>query len=160
MIYSKYVWSLPDRPITNPKRNELRITKGLVYKVEVQFPCGSAGLMGVAIFDGAFSVWPSNIGQFFRGDDVVISFEDLYLKEQPPYHFDIYIYNSDTIHSHGASVRVGLVSKEAYQARFLPNKSWEYFADMLSKLEQERAEQAAIQKAKIIETPFEWLAKD
>lgn len=149
--------TFPNRSLTNLARSQLRITKGLVYKVEVQFPYGSAGLSGIAIFDGAFSVWPSNIGEFFTGDNVVISFEDLYLKEQPPYHFDIYAYNLDDTHKHKVFVRVGLVSKEAYQARFLPHKTWDYFADMLKALEDKKQEQAILQREKIIETPFSWL---
>lgn len=135
----------------------LHITRGLVFKIEFYFPCGSAGLMGVAVFEGSYCIWPSNIGHFITGDDLLISFDDLYLKEQPPYQFEIYIYNLDDTYNHALDVRIGLVSKEAYQARFLPNKSWEYFAAMLSELEQEKAKQVAIQKAKLIETPFEWL---
>ena len=160
MIYSKHIVTPADTKLTALKSTVLRITKGLVFKVEFYFPCGSAGLMGVAVFDGAFSVWPSNIGEFITGDDLLISFDDLYLKEQAPYQFNIYTYNLDTVHNHALDIRIGFVSKEAYQARFLPNKSWEYFAGMLSELEQQRAEFAAIQKAKILETPFEWLAKE
>lgn len=157
MIYSKHIIT-PLNPVENViVKNSLRITKGLVFKVEIYFPCGSAGLLGVSIFDSAFSIWPSNIGEFFTGDDILISFDDLYLKEQPPFKFDIYTYNNDTANDHVLDVRIGLVSKEAYQARFLPNKSWDYFARMLREIEQEQAEQAAIQRAKIIETPFDWL---
>lgn len=157
MIYSKIISVPISRPLTNPGKCSFRITKGLIYKIELQFPCGSAGLMGVAIFDSAYSVWPSNIGEFFTGDDIVISFDDLYLKEQPPYHFDIYAYNLDDTYKHRFSVRIGLVSKEAYQARFLPNKSWEYFADMLKGLEREKEIRAIAQRTKIIEAPFEWI---
>lgn len=138
-------------------RTPLLVTKGLVYKVELYFPRGSAGLLGVAIFDGFFSVWPSNAGEFFTGDDELISFDDLYLKEAAPFQLDIYTYNYDDTYPHSVDVRVGLVSKEAYQARFLPSIAWGDFAEMMSRLLAEQAEKQAVQKEKIAEGDFKWL---
>jgi len=157
MIYSVEIETLKGGSKTKLKRTPLVITKGLVYKVEFYFPSGSAGLMGVALFDGNYSVWPSTIGQFFIGDDVLIGFDDMYLKESKPFVFDIYTYNLDTEYNHSLSVRVGLVSKEVYLARFLPTVTYKFFAEMLSKVQVEQQQSAAIQKEAILQTPFEWL---
>jgi len=157
VIYSKHV-STPKLPEgLKYKRTPLLITRGLVYKAELYFPRGSAGLMGVAIFDGCYSIWPSNIGEFFTGDEEVISFDDLYLKDAAPFQFDIWTYNLDEGHDHIVDVRVGLVSKEAYQARFLPAVAWGQFAKMMSRLLAEQVEKAAVQKEVIAEKAFQWL---
>ena len=157
MIYSKHI-SKAKHPTEPPyQRTPLRVTKGLIYKVELFFPRGSAGLMGAAIFDGGFAVWPSNVGEFFTGDDELISFDDLYLKEAAPYQLDIYTYNNDDTHSHAVDVRIGLVSKEAYQARFLPSIAWGEFAEMMSKLLSEQAEKAVKQAEIMAGKPFEWI---
>lgn len=157
MIYSKRIWTEKSTNKATYKYTTLSITKGLIYKVEFYFPCGSAGLLAVAVFDSAYCVWPSNIGEWITGDDLLISFDDLYLKEQPPFEFTIVTANHDTAYKHQVAVRIGLVSKEIYQARFLPNKSWDYFANMLKELEREKETRLIAQRAAILETPFSWL---
>ena len=159
MIYSANITSAANNVYTksSPKRTVLSVTKGLVYKVELDFPSGSAGLMGVAIADGGFQVWPSNIGNWFTGDNISIDFEDTYLKESAPYQFNIYTYNEDTVYPHLVNVRIGLVSKDIFMARFLPHLSYKYYADMLRQLESEQKQAAEVQKQEITETPFPWL---
>lgn len=159
MIYSAGITTLKKPDWGKIKHTVLSVTKGLVYKVEFYFPSGSSGLMGVAVFDGLFQCWPSTVGEFFAGDDTVISFDDLYLKEAAPYQFDIYTYNDDDAHDHLVAVRLGLVSKEVFLARFLPTKGYDYLMELIAKLAAEQAEQAALQKELIAETPFEWLLR-
>lgn len=157
MIYLAEIQTLADRKKTNLLRTSLRVTKGLVYRIEICFPAGSAGLMGVAIFDGSYGLWPSTVGGFFVGDGNTISFEDLYLKQAAPFIFDIYTYNLDTANPHNVQVRIGQVSKEVYIARFLPTVSNKLFADMLKQIQQEQVKEAELQRQKLLETPFEWL---
>lgn len=158
MIYSANITTLKLGDETLPKRTTLRVTKGLVYKVEVDFPPGSAGLMGVAIYDGGYQVWPSNIGQWFTGDNTKLSFDDVYLKESAPYQFIISTYNNDTAYPHLVIIRIGLVSKKVFMARFLPSLSYELFEEMLARLQVEQTGLIAEQRQAVIETPFPWLA--
>jgi len=159
VIYNANITTLANRAKTNLKRTVLNVTRGLVYRVEFSFPSGSAGLMGVAVFDGLFQLWPSTVGEFFASDGETIAFDDMYLKEAAPYQLDIYTYNEDDTYPHSVSVRIGLVSKEVFLARFMPTKGYDYLADLTRKMEAERAELAAVQRELIAETPYEWLAK-
>lgn len=159
MIYAANIKTEHPRAKTNLKHTVLRVTRGLVYKVEFYFPPGSSGLMGVAVFDGLFQLWPSNIGEFFRGSDISIDFDDLYLKEAAPYQFDIYTYNLDDAYDHTVDVRIGLVSKDVFMARFLPTKGYDYLMEMTAKLQVEQASRAAAQAELTRETPYEWLLR-
>lgn len=159
MIYTANITTPSNTAQTDLKHTVLHVTTGLVYKVEVYFPPGSAGLMGVAIFDGLFQVWPSTVGVFFIGDNLLISYDDLYLKEAAPYQFDIYTYNEDTVYDHLAIVKLGLVSKEVFRARFLPYEAYDYFTRLLEQISEEKAAAAANQKEQLAETPFDWLLK-
>ena len=141
------------------KHTVLKVTKGLVYKVDFYFPSGPSGLVGVKVFDGAFQVWPSTIGEWFASDNETIRFDDMYLKESAPYQFDIYTYNNDVAYDHTMMVRVGLVSKEVFLARFMPTRGYDYLVELTRRLEAEQAERAAAQKEVVTETPYEWLAK-
>lgn len=142
---------------SSPKRTILKVTSGLVYKVEIDFPPGSAGLMGVCIFDGGYQVWPSSLGEWFTGDDIQIIFDDTYLKESAPYQFDVFTYNDDTEHGHLLNLRIGFVSRDIFMARFLPHLTYKYFEETLRTLFTEQTALAAEQKQSIITSPFPWL---
>lgn len=157
MIYTANISTPKDTAQASLKRTVMTVTKGLVYKVEFYFPSGSAGLMGVAVFDGLFQVWPSTVGEFFIGEDQVISFDDLYLKESAPYTLQCYTYNIDDTHDHFVSVRIGLVSKDVFLARFMPTKGHDYLADLLAKMSEEKAVRARVQKEIMPMTPAQWL---
>ncbi|KKM97802.1 hypothetical protein LCGC14_1164350 [marine sediment metagenome] len=159
MIYTANITTPANTSIVSPKLTRMHVTKGLVYKVEFYFPSGSAGLMGVAVFDGQYQVWPSSVGEFFVGEDQMISFEDLYLKEIAPFELQCYTYNVDDTYEHFVSVRIGLVSKEVFQARYLPSKSAEVFKQVLAQMQIERQELARWQRARLPETPFKWMLK-
>lgn len=126
MIYTANITTAKNTAKTSLKKTKMRVTKGLVYKVEFYFPTGSAGLMGVAVFDGLYQVWPSTVGEFFIGEDQIISFDDMYMKERAPFELQCYSYNADTEHEHFVSVRIGLVSSEVFLARFMPTRGNDY----------------------------------
>lgn len=154
MIYSASITTLKS-PATPPlMKTIMKVTKGLVYKVEFYFPPGSAGMMGVAVFDGLFQVWPSSVGDFFTGDDVLISFDDLYLKNAAPFQFDVYTYNEDDVFPHEVHVRLGLVSNEVYMARFMPTRRWQHFVELRKQMQKDRDVQAQEQRIKLRESTF------
>lgn len=155
MIYTANITTPKDTAQTALKKTTIHVTKGLVYKVEFYFPSGSAGLMGVAVFDGLFQVWPSNVGEFFIGEDQLIAFDDLYLKEAAPFEFQCYSYNTDDTYEHFVSVRLGLVSSEVFLARFLPTKGHEYMVKLRRRMIQERTELARLQMEKRVGRPLE-----
>ncbi|KKL15111.1 hypothetical protein LCGC14_2508870 [marine sediment metagenome] len=157
MIYSANITTPINTANSSPKKTVIHVTKGLVYKVEFYFPSGSAGLMGIAVFDGLYQVWPSSVGEFFIGENHIISFDDMFLKESAPYEFQCYTYNTDDTYAHGVSVRIGLVSKEVFQARYLPSKSSEVFIAVLAQMAVEREELAKWQMRMLPETPFQWM---
>ena len=160
MIYSKEITTEASTPKSSLKRTVIKVTKGIVYKVEFYFPYGSEGKMGVAVLDGLFQVWPSNVGAFFTGSDINISFEDLYMKSAAPFEFQCYTYNTDDIFDHIVAVRIGLVSNEIYMARFLPNKTYEYFTKLLEDLETEKEIKKKKQRRTLGQTVFRLLRKE
>jgi len=159
MIYTANITTPKDTAKTSLKKTIINVTKGLVYKVEFFFPAGSAGLMGVAVFDGLFQVWPSTVGEFFVSDDETIRFDDLFLKEAAPFELQCYTYNEDDTYEHMVGVRIGLVSSEVFMARFLPTKGRAYFEKLRSRMISERGERTADQRAMLAAGAPEWLIK-
>lgn len=159
MIYSASITTAKDTGVDELKKTIVKVTKGLVYKVEFFFPSGSAGLMGVAVFDGLYQVWPSNVGEFFVGEEQVIAFEDMYLMESAPYEFQCYTYNLDDTHGHFVAVRIGLVSSEVFLARFMPTKGHDYLVKLRKKMMEERVEHARLQTEARTEQKLESLPR-
>ncbi len=157
MIYSLNI-NTPEN-ITYEKRQLKRmyVTKGLVYQVEVFFPAGSHGLLHCFIMDGGFQCWPSNPGETFSGNDILITFGDTYIKQSEPFIFDIYTYNLDDTFDHSLSVRIGLVSADVFIARFLPTVAYDLLAGKLKELEAEQlAEQETIFNESM-KQPLSWI---
>jgi len=160
MIYIANITTKINTYKTSLKKTTMHVTSGLVFKVEFYFPAGSAGLMGVAVFDGLYQVWPSTVGKFFTGEDQLIDFDDMYLKEAAPFEFQCYTFNEDDKHPHFVSVRIGLVSSDVFLARFMPSRAPEDFVKMRGRMLKAKDERAALQLQQMPQTPFKWMLKD
>ena len=156
MIYSTYISTPITEYETLPKQTVLKVTNGLVYKVEVDFPPGPRGTLKVQIFDGGHQLWPSTPGESFMADGYCISFDDTFLKLVAPFQFDIYTWNTAEDYDHGVTVRIGMVSSELYMARFLPTFGYKELRKVIA---EETALQEEARKA-IIETPFSWITEE
>lgn len=156
MIYTANITTPSGTAKSDPKRTMINVTKGLIYRVEFFFPKGPSGLVGVAVLDGLFQCWPSSTGEFFISDNETIGFDDLLIKETAPYEFTVLTYNEDETFDHFVAVRIGLLSKEVYMARFMPTKSHEYLAELLLRLATERKELEMLQRELISDAPLEW----
>ena len=148
MIYSYDIITPVGVTQAAPLRTRLKVTKGLVYRVEIEFPPGPLSLLHVAIFDGGFQLWPTNPDYDFHGDNGFISFEETYLKSNYPYEFIAQTWNEDETWDHTITIRLGMVSEEVYMARFLPTVSYDKMLEVLAQLE---AKQEAERKAIIAE---------
>ena len=153
MIFTADITTEVGRDFDNPLKTLLKITTGLIYKVEVEFPTGPCGLLYTSCFDGLHSVWPSSDNVWFHSDGMTIGFDDLYLKTQPPFELQIFTVNIDDTYPHWCQWRVGLVSQEVFMARFLPTYEYEYFKKMLQEMAEEERERVEAS----LEAPFSWL---
>lgn len=120
-----------------PKREEIRLVKGLIYQIEIFFPPGCAGLVGLCIKDALHQVWPSKANTWFYSDDETISFDETYEIDNEPASFQIIGYNEDTVWEHTMQIRLGIVDKEIYKARYLPHLAYS-IAKETDRLEEER----------------------
>jgi hypothetical protein len=153
MIYTKTVNTPANTPQASPVSSRMKLTKGFIYKVEFDFPPGSGGLHHLIILDGGFQVWPSTIGEDFHPDGYCISFDDSYLMAVDPFELVAYTWSPGTSYAHEVQVRIGLVTEEIYQARFLPSVALDLWQAMLKK--QQAVQET--QKQYIIQNPFPWL---
>lgn len=152
MIYAYDITTEITDTEDSPKWTRLKVTKGLVYQVEIEFPPGPLGLLHVSIFDAGHQVWPSNPDFDFHGDNGMIVFPDTYLKMVEPYEFMARTWNEDDTYQHQIHIRIGMASNEVFMARYLPSISFE---KMLEVMKQVQSEQEAEREA-IMAAPLPW----
>lgn len=148
MVYSKTISTPPLTVETSPLITRLKVLRGLIYKVDFYFPPGSSGLLHCYVKDGNYQVYPTNYPDSFFGDNVTVSFEDLYEIVSEGRALDIVTWNEDSEFAHILQFRIGVVSKDEYKARWLPAAQEGIIDSLLSKVS---AEQAATRQSQLKE---------
>ena len=143
MIYSTRITTTAGKSKTTHTRTPLKINKGLIWLLEVDFPPGCVGLVHVMIYDGKYQLLPASPGITLAGNAQLLRYEDLYLKESAPYELSIITWNEDDLYDHTIQVRIGMASTRLYMARYLPAIGWE---DFTKKLDKARAIEEKLKK--------------
>ncbi len=154
MIYTTSISIPANTAITAPVKEILRVTQGVVYQLDMEFPAGCAGLSKLYIKQGSNQVWPSPPDKTFASNDFTISFPETYLLSEPPFQFEIYGYNEDEQWPHTLKVMIGLVSQKIFMARFLPSVQVEIWSEMLAEMEAEKERV----RQEILEQPFDFVS--
>ena len=152
MIYAYDITTVANTTQSSPKRTTLKVTKGLVYQVEVEFPPGPLGYCHVSIHDGGYQIWPSNSEFDFHGDNGYITFPDTYLKLVAPFEFTAVTWNEDDTWPHTIHIRLGMVSDEVFMARFLPSLSFDKMLTVLDEAQKRQEEQ----REAVLANPLPW----
>lgn len=134
MDFTKTITASSGGSADSPSKEKLPVTKGIMYYKEIYFPPGSSGLLHVRVTHGGFPIFPSSIGETLIGDNIAFSYDDLYMVETEPFSFTVVYYNLDEQWDHLFRVSFGVVSKEIYQARFLPTLQADAFERVYEKI--------------------------
>lgn len=94
---------------TSPTEVLARLTKGAITHVAVQIPLGVKALTGAQIRRGDHQVWPQNPAGFFKGDDVIIEWDEDYLLEDEPLTLRLRVWNDDDSYAHTITFRFALL---------------------------------------------------
>jgi len=151
MIYTKTITAGSGGSAAVPLDTDLPVTDGLIYQFELYFPPGSSGLLYVRVADGSFPVWPSEPGEWFYGDNTLITFPDRYYIRAPNHNFKVWYYNLDDTYDHKFTVRIGQVSSELFISSFIPGFGEKSFEDVIGQMVADQAAIAGGRQEKIDE---------
>lgn len=141
MIYSTSITTAAKGTEKNATRTTIKITKGLIWLMEIDFPAGCVGLVHAQLFDGKYQLLPASPGKNLSGDGQLLRYDDSYLKEAAPFELTLVSWNEDELWTHNIQVRIGVASSRLFMARYLPSVGWEDFA---KEMEKARAGQRAL----------------
>ena len=134
MIYSSSITTTADTAEKSIPDVVLKITSGLIWLMEVDFPPGCCGLLHVQIFDGSYQVLPATPGESLHGDSVTMRFDDLYFKQAAPFELKIRTWNEDDTWPHVTQVRIGVAASRAEMSRYMPAFAWEDFEKLMAEM--------------------------
>jgi len=133
MIFQDRFWVAPNTSDSNPLRRRIKVSPGIIHKVEVRIPGGHQGLTGVRILHGEVLIFPSRSGAktigsvspgtdtrgeapvhpelWFSGDDEKIEFNDYYDITKDPLALTIEAFNKDEEKDHEFIVRIYILEE-------------------------------------------------
>ncbi len=120
MIYGGVVSTPANTTAAAPLVTAFPVTEGIVYHMKVIFPPGPSGLLHVQIFDAAYQMFPTALGQSFVGDNSLFQFDVLYAKKADPFLFTMKTWNLDDTYAHEVAVWLSMETADEFKARYLP----------------------------------------
>jgi hypothetical protein len=93
----------------SPKEDDVKLTHGVIHRVEIGFPSGCRGLAHVQIRHGLHQVWPTNPDGDFRADRYTIPINDYYQLLEEPYILTLVGWNLDDTYDHTLEMRFGIL---------------------------------------------------
>jgi len=121
VIYGGVISTPANTAEASPQDTEVSVAEGIVYHLKVIFPPGPSGLLRVQILDATYLMFPTTLGQSFRGDNLRLDFDVMYAKTAAPFLFIIRTWNLDDTYDHEVQVSLCMESAEEYKARYLPS---------------------------------------
>lgn len=94
----------------SPEQQDIKLTHGVIHRIEVGFPRGCAGLAHLQIKRGLHQVWPTNPQGSFNTDGYIIPINEFYQLVTEPYILTLVGWNLDDTYPHTLEVRFGILS--------------------------------------------------
>lgn len=109
MIYNTEITEGSGGSSASPTATALKLSAGVIHQVEIDFPPGCAGLVGVKIYKGGDLIFP--IDGWLKADGQLLRFKE-YTIIKPGYtHFRILTYNEDDTYDHTIQVRFAILKE-------------------------------------------------
>jgi len=97
---------------TTPIERRMRLTKGVIHRVEVDFPVGTRALVHVQIFRGGHQIFPTNPDGDMKTDGQVIAWDEHEELDDEPLELVAKGWSTANTYDYDIAIRIGLLSKE------------------------------------------------
>ena len=109
MFYS-YDLTIPaDTAAASPAQSDVEVPRGLVHRVEIQFPPGCRGLVHVRVLHALYQVWPTNPDGDFATDGFVIGWNESWELVDEPEVLRLEGWSPGTAFPHTITFRFGVL---------------------------------------------------
>jgi len=98
-------------PKTNPATFTLKLRRGCLYKIEIMFPPGCHGLVGVRFYYGDILLYPENPKEWIIGSGETISWLTTFDIIHEPAVLILKAFNQDEMYDHTVYIRINVLPK-------------------------------------------------
>lgn len=118
MIFLKKIIIQPNISIANNTISEIIIKQGIIHLIEISFPAGCKGLVGIAICNTLHQIFPTTPDEWFTDDNVVLSYRENYEIKSDESKLFIRAYNEDEKYVHTIIVKIAIIEKKSWRIWF------------------------------------------
>lgn len=109
-MFYDFSFTIPANTLrTTPEELDIKLTHGIIHRVEVGFPQGCAGLVSCVINEGLHQHWPTNPEGAFNTDNFTIAFNEFLEFTRRPYKLTLIGWNLDDTYDHTLEIRIGIL---------------------------------------------------
>lgn len=112
-MYYDFAITVPlGTPANAPVEQELKLTHGVIHRVEVEFYEGCRRKVSLSLFIGGHQIYPTNPEGRFCTNGYTIAWDDYYELFSEPYALKAVAYSPNAVCPHTLVVRIGLLESE------------------------------------------------
>lgn len=112
-MYFDYSLTVPaGTTAASPATQEVKLTHGIIHRVEIGFLSGPRGMVHIVIRDALHQLWPTNPDGSFNSDKFTIAFNEYYEFFREPFTLILVGWSPDTTYDHVIEVRFGILPSE------------------------------------------------
>lgn len=115
MYYSFPIVVPADTPESSPVVTRIKLTAGMLHRVECVFPSGCRGMVHLAISHEGTQQWPQTFGSSFAAEGFTIGIDDRYELPADINELVAVAWSPGTTYPHTLTVRVGVLPKEVFE---------------------------------------------
>jgi hypothetical protein len=119
MIYREAVQIPSGQTKSVPFRQVIELTPGVIDNVQLTFPSGCAGLVGIRVKQSMFQLYPLTVGEWIVSDDFTIVYPENFPLKERPYALTLEGYNEDDTYPHTVHVQVSVRIPDDISAEIL-----------------------------------------
>ena len=101
-----------------PVELEVNLTWGVITEVEIRFPPRCGGLAKAKILEHRHQLWPTNLDEWFYGNDETIKWDEYHALFEMPALFTLLGYNDDDTFKHTPIIRFEILHPLAAMAKY------------------------------------------
>lgn len=111
-MYYDFAVTVPAGTAENdPVTENLKLTKGIIHRVEVDFPAGCRGYVSLVIMHGGHQLFPENREGSFNAEGYTIPIDEHYPLLSKPYSLKAVAWSPDASYDHTITVRIGILDE-------------------------------------------------
>ena len=112
MFYEFAILVPKSRGESNPVEEDLKLTHGIIHRIEVQFPIGTLALTHCRLEHHTFGELPTNPSGSFATDGYTIPIDEYLEFFSEPYIIRATCWNDDDTYPHTVTIRIGIMESK------------------------------------------------